>query len=234
MEFRRVLLEACETATDTVIVIDVVRAFSTAAYAFAAGASSIALVSTVDEALALRRRWPDALTMGEVGGLPIAAFDFGNSPTGFDQEALAHRRLIQRTSNGTQGIIRSRQASHLLAASLCCARATAQFIQRLDPRTVTFVITGQGPEIDGDEDIACADYIEALLCGRAIDQAEIIRRVYASTAGRHFTDPNQPEFPLADLEYCTQVDRFDFAMPVQRHEDWLELQAQRPQRSAFG
>ena len=44
-----------------VVVIDVLRAFTTAAFAFAAGAREIVLVSTVDEALALRERLAGAL-----------------------------------------------------------------------------------------------------------------------------------------------------------------------------
>ena len=39
-----------------VVVVDVIRAFSTAAYAFGAGAAEIFLVDTVEEALVLARR----------------------------------------------------------------------------------------------------------------------------------------------------------------------------------
>ncbi|MGB9800251.1 MAG: 2-phosphosulfolactate phosphatase, partial [Thermanaerothrix sp.] len=45
--FQRANLETCAQAADIVVVIDVLRAFSTAAYAFAAGADRILLVSTV-------------------------------------------------------------------------------------------------------------------------------------------------------------------------------------------
>jgi len=41
-----------------VVAVDVLRAFTTAAYAFAAGATSICLVSTVAEALELARSIP--------------------------------------------------------------------------------------------------------------------------------------------------------------------------------
>ena len=48
------LLEGATRATGTVAVIDVFRAFTTAAVALANGASRIVMVSTVEEALALR------------------------------------------------------------------------------------------------------------------------------------------------------------------------------------
>ena len=227
MEFVRASLETCGTATGTVVVIDVLRAFSTAAYAFAAGAREIVLASSVEEALALKSQMPDALVMGEVGGLPLKEFDFGNSPVALSSANLAGRRLIQRTSAGTQGIVRSRQADHLLASSLCCASATARAIRKLAPGTVTFVITGLRPDGHGDEDAACADYIEARLGGGPVDAAPFVERVVASLAARPFVDPARPEFPLADLEYCVQVDRFDFAMPVRRRSGLFVMKAAR-------
>ena len=168
-----------------------------------------------------------ALVMGEVGGLPVKEFDFGNSPVALSSVNLAGRRLIQRTSAGTQGIVRSRQADHLLASSFCCASATARYIHRLSPGTVTFVITDLRPGGYGEEDAACADYIEALLGGRPVDTGPFVERVYASRTGRIFADPARPEYPAADLEYCTQVDRFDFAMPVRRRDGLFVMEAVR-------
>ena len=49
------LLEGATRATGTVAVIDVFRAFITAAMALANGASRIVMVSTVEEALGLGR-----------------------------------------------------------------------------------------------------------------------------------------------------------------------------------
>jgi 2-phosphosulfolactate phosphatase len=80
-KFRYADLEDCHTAQGVVIVIDVLRAFSTAAYAFSRGAKKVILVSTVDEALSLKSTIPNAKAMGEVGGLRPEGFDFGNSPT---------------------------------------------------------------------------------------------------------------------------------------------------------
>jgi hypothetical protein len=68
MRFSRYTLETCSAAAGAVVVIDVIRAFTTAAFAFGAGAGRILLVDTVEEALALRQRTPGARVMGEVGG----------------------------------------------------------------------------------------------------------------------------------------------------------------------
>lgn len=207
------------------IIIDVIRAFTTAAYAFAAGARDIALVSAAGEAFALRKCIPGVLLMGEEGGRPIPGFDFGNSPAALKKQDLSGRRLVQRTSQGTQGVVRSRQADDLLAASFVCAGATVRHIRQSVPATVTFVITGANQTGEGDEDAACADYIEALLQKNEVDVEPFLNRVRFSPAGRRLVDPNFPEYPAADLPHCLQVDRFDFVMRVRRHEELLLLEA---------
>lgn len=100
MIFKTATLEDCHTATGLVIVIDVLRAFSNAAYAFAQGADRIVLVSTVEEALQLKQEIPNSLAIGEVGGIPPTGFDLGNSPTEMVQQEIQQRTLIQRTGAG--------------------------------------------------------------------------------------------------------------------------------------
>ncbi len=225
-------LENCAAATGTVVVIDVLRAFSTAAYAFAAGAAEILLVSKVEQALNLRRRFPHSLAMGEVNGLPIPGFDLGNSPSELVGKDLSGLRLIQRTSAGTQGVVRSQMADPLLAASLVCTRATAGWIAARQPEAVSFIITGARPAgalpgwppTQGDEDLVCADTIRTLLEGSTADPDEATRRVRQSPTGKVLADLHRPEFPAVDLDLCTAVDRFDFAMQVTRRDELLVLQ----------
>jgi 2-phosphosulfolactate phosphatase len=171
MRIQRATLETCNTATGTVVAIDVIRAFTTAAFALAAGARDIVLAGEVEEALALRERFPGALLMGEVNGVQPESFDLGNSPSALIGLDLAGRRIIQRTSAGTQGVVRSTQAQALLTGSFVCASATARYLRKQNPASVTFVITGASPRTNGDEDAACADYIQALLRGRGLRSA---------------------------------------------------------------
>jgi 2-phosphosulfolactate phosphatase len=219
MEFRRASLQTCAEATGVVVVIDVIRAFTAAAYAFAAGAEDIVLVSTVEEALALKEQHPGALVMGEVRGLPPEEFDLSNSPSALIDADLTGRRLIQRTSAGTQGVVGSKRADHLLTASLCCAQATVDFINELSPDVVTFVETGLGPDGRGEEDVACADYLQMLLVGEKPDPEEYVERVKMSRTSQNiFADPGKPQFRWQDIECCIDVDRFDFAMPVEKQD----------------
>ncbi len=227
MKFHYSNLDDCYTATGTVLVIDVLRAFSTAAYAFSLGAKEILLVSTVEEALALRSQIPNSKVMGEVHGLRPNGFDFGNSPTYLVQNDLTGLTMIQRTSAGTQGIIRSQNAEVLLAVSFTVASATLRHVKKLGVEQVTFVITGQGFG-HGDEDLACANYLEALMKGESPDTKPFIQRVLASKDASQHLDPNQTGFPITDLDYCTQVDKFDFALPVERKDGRLVMRCMNP------
>jgi 2-phosphosulfolactate phosphatase len=165
----------------------VLRSFSTAAYALAAGASTIYPVETISAAFHLQRALPDALTTGAVGGGdPIPGFDFGNSPSALQGAKLAGRPLIQTTAAGVRGLLRFSSCRALFAGSLVLGRATAQVLLALQPAEVCFVITGEWVDRDGDEDIACADYMEALLRGEDPDPEVYAARVRNSDFGRRF------------------------------------------------
>lgn len=227
MKFNYTTLEDCHQAKGIVVVIDVLRAFSTAAYAYSLGAREILLVGTVEEALAMRSQIPNSKVMGEVNGLRPDGFDFGNSPTYLSNEDLSGVTMIQRTTAGTQGVVRSQNAEVLLASSLVVANATVEHIKSLGAEEVTFVITGKNFG-GGDEDLACGEYLEALLRGTQPDPKPYIQRVLASKdASQHF-DPNKIGFPFTDLEYCTQIDKFDFALPITREDGRLIMHCVKP------
>jgi len=228
MNFRYTNLETCSTATGLVVVIDVIRAFTNAAFAFSRGAKEIYPVSTVEEALQFKAEVPNSLACGEVGGVPPQGFDFGNSPTSTNTLDLVDRILVQRTGAGTQGIVKSVYAESMLAASLVVASATVTHIRNLDPDCVTFVVTGQLSDETGDEDLACAEYFEALLRGEQPDPAPFLDRVYRSRDALFHLDPTFPEFPKSDLDYCTNIDRFDFAISVTKQNGQPVMRAIKP------
>src|SRR5690349_20738739 len=92
-EARYVARWELEGVRGTVVAVDVIRAFTTAAYAIDAGAESIHLVAGVDEAVDVARSIPGALIMGEDRGRRPDGFDFSNSPV---QIAAAADRIAGR------------------------------------------------------------------------------------------------------------------------------------------
>ncbi len=219
MQIQRFHLIDAARARGVVIVIDVIRAFSVAAYAFASGARGLWLVRTVEDALALRQQEPAALLAGEVGGRLIAGFDFNNSPARMAEADVRGRLLIQRTGAGTQGAVGAINATHLLPCALVNARATAAYARRLAETTdglITLLPTesSDGLETSRMEDYICADYVEALLQERP-DAPQVladgIARLRASGRLEVF-EQGYPDFPFEDIAAVLAADRFNFAM----------------------
>lgn len=227
MRFSRIYLNRLQNqprVNDTVVVIDVLRSFTTAAVALARGARAIFPVEGVAAAVALAQELPDSLLVGAVvGGDPVPGFDFGNSPAALATADLAGKNVVMSTAAGVRGLQRFHGVRRLFAGSLVCARATADAIRAAGAREVCFVITGDWVDRDGDEDIACADYLEALLRGKAVDPNEIALRVRNSDFGRRFTSGTWPNLPVADLDLAASPDLFGFAMQVREEEGHLVI-----------
>lgn len=204
-------LVGAKDATGAAVIIDVFRAFTTAAYAIAAGAREIVLVDDHEQALALKAADPTLFLTGEIGGRPIPGFDLGNSPSQIEGLDLAGRRVVQRTSAGTQGVVAAAGASEIVLGSLVIAGATARYLQGRE--LVSLVATDTGRTGDSCEDEVCAAYLEGLLLdGRATDP---VVRLMEHPEG-------WPEwFPRRDAELACIVDRFTFALPVERENGLL-------------
>jgi 2-phosphosulfolactate phosphatase len=217
-------LAEAHLASGVTVVVDVLRAFTTAAYALAAGANGIYPVGTVAEALRLKGDLPNALTMGEVNALKPEEFDFGNSPAAISKQKLHGKNLVQRTSAGTQGIVQAVNADSLLAASFVVAGATAAYLRNLAPSSISFIITGDSLGRDGDEDRACAEFIAALASGHQPNASAFIERVKTSTVGRSFLDGLNPHLSPLDLAMSIRVDQFNFPLVVNRVQKRLVIE----------
>jgi 2-phosphosulfolactate phosphatase len=213
--------EGADGVTGTVVVIDVLRAFTTAAWARHLGASHITLVADLAEALAIKAAEPGTLACCD--GRPREGFDLHNSPVQIQSLVVAGRHVVQRTTNGTQGAVAARDADLLLCASLVVASGTARRIRVAAPDHVTFVVTG------GDEDRACAEHIAALVAGEAPPSDTVDRVVRSSTAADLLAAPARgyTGVDLGDVDACAELDRFDFALEVTRRDGRLVIEPPR-------
>ena len=220
-------IESSPTARGIVVVIDVLRAFTTAAFALASGAEKIVLVSTPEEAFALRARAPGMLLVGEVGGRPIEGFHFGNSPAELRDADLSGKTIVLRSSSGTQGVTRAARAERIYLGSLVVASATVRHL-RFQSGDVTLLAMGSPSGPDGPEDEACAEYMQALFSSALLDRArraQIAQAVSDSPAGLQALDPSIDWITPEDLACAIDIDRFDFCMPVRREGDLLVARA---------
>ena len=213
-----------------VVVVDVIRAFTTAAYAFGSGAKEIYLVGTVDEALAFKSTNPGSLALGEDRGLRPEGFDFPNSPAMVRNADLDGRTLVQRTSAGTQGVVRAVDATRLWAASLVVASATARAVEEAGLGEPTYVITGRFEDRPdgGADDVLTADLIERARIGRPIEATATAAALLATEEAARTLALGSDHCDPADIELAAAVDAFDFAMEVERTDRGLRLVPRRP------
>lgn len=205
------------SATPSVaVVVDVMRAYTVAAWAFARGAERIVLAGSLDEALALKGRHPDWVALKD--GAPAPGFDAVNSPALLRSRDLGGRTVVQKTTAGTVGALAVKDASLVLCAGFVVAEATARLLRERGCDDVTFVVTGE----DGraEEDLACAQYIARRAAGEAVDAAPYLRRAGDSRAAADLAEGVREGAHPDDVALCLELDRFPFAM-VATPEDSL-------------
>lgn len=215
------LIEGARRATGTVVVVDVFRAFTTAAVALARGAAKLVIVPEPAEALRMRDEGIGEVCAGEVNGIRPEGFDFGNSPYELTQADLADRVVILSTRAGTVGVAAAAGANEIYAGSFVVAGATAEAIRRDGPAKVTIVAMGWNAEVRTDEDELCAMYLRNLLEGRRPDPDAVRRLVLAGGEVPKFRDPAQPHFHPEDLEIALEIDKYDFAIRVAKEGSLL-------------
>ena len=218
----RRLTEGAKQAEGLVVVIDVFRAFSLECWLYAMGAGEIRPVGAVEEALAWREKDPGCVLIGERHGRQLEGFDFGNSPSTVDPEAVRGKRIIHTTSAGTQGVTNAARAEEILTGSFLNARAVADYIRRKNPEKATFVCMGKEGLAPAEEDELCALYMASLLTGGGMPDIDERLQALRTGGGRHFFDPELRDvFPEKDFWMCIDRDRFDFVIRIEKDRDGL-------------
>ena len=219
MEIRRLSTVAgAREARGLAVIIDVFRAFTTAAHVMANGAERIAPVLTVEESFRLKALHPEWLQIGEEGGIMVEGFDYGNSPYDASLADFTGRTVIQRTGAGTNGVVNARGAEERVLGSFVMAEAIVRYIKRKDPDVVSLVAMGNVGVEPNEEDESCAEYIEGRLRGEKPDFNEMRRRIRAAPSGAKFFDPARPQFREEDFHLALELDRFGFVLRVEAAE----------------
>ncbi|MEV5608823.1 2-phosphosulfolactate phosphatase [Streptomyces sp. NPDC052225] len=203
------ITELAETPS-VAVVVDVMRAFTVAAWAFARGAEKIVLAESLDDARALKAEHPEWVALKD--GPPAPGFDAVNSPGLLRSADLDGRTVVQKTTAGTVGALAVKDASLVLCAGFVVAEATARVLRERadDGAGVTYVVTGE----DGraEEDRACAEYIAGRAAGDGTDAAPYLRRAQHSRAADELTQGIRQGVHPDDVALCLELDRFPFAM----------------------
>jgi phosphosulfolactate phosphohydrolase-like enzyme len=197
-----------EEALEVAVVIDVLRATSTATVLCHRGAQEIAAVATLAdlERLPTPTSGRPYLVFSELKDVPRRYERLDNSPTLAEAAPLLGKVPVLVTTNGTRALTAAaRHASEVLLASFLNLEAVVGYLSRRKPERVTLLPAGRFDRNEPRaEDDACARFLGARLAGErplfaAAEQAvrsdeRVMRRVVA-----------EPQLAL-DLERCLQLD----------------------------
>lgn len=195
----QVLAEDYRSA-DLAVVIDTLRFTTSAVAALQAGAAELSTCKEIETARALAASDPDRMLCGERHCRPIDGFHLGNSPLEYTEEAVAGKKLLFTTTNGTRAVAAARLAHKTVLASLTNRKSVSELMQR-QPEDGKIVIVCAGTDgLVGMEDVLTAGALidgggqageqpELKPCGDAAFIAQSVwQQVHKSTAGTTTSD----------------------------------------------
>ncbi len=225
---------------DCAIAIDVLRATTTMAAAFNAGAEAIHVFSDLDrlrtasQAVSAEKR----LLAGERGGAAVEGFDLGNSPLDHTPDRSAGRHLFMSTTNGTRCLSRLQQAPMVITAALTTRQAVVDFLRKHDPQVVWLVGSGWQGTYSLEDTVCAGAILHRIAEQTALDLKDLVGNdaaiaavslylqwqdamldlMHCASHGQRLLRLHQDE----DLKYCAQLDVLDL-VPIQSEPGTLVL-----------
>ena len=146
---------------NTIVVIDVIRATTTAATAVSLGIR-VFPVRTTDEAAVLASALENPILVGELGGNMPYGFDMTNSPAQVARLSDSHRPMILLSSSGTQLLMNSVGRNPVYIA---CFRNISAMARHLAGRYDKIAILGAGTrgQFRREDQMGCAWLAEKII-----------------------------------------------------------------------
>lgn len=204
----------------TVVVIDVLRACTTVAYAMSGGCERIIPVASVEAATNLAASLEKKMTLlgGEREGKRIDGFDLGNSPLEYTPEVVKGKTVILATTNGTRAISMSGGAKAILITSFVNMSSVVDHLKASQEEALTVVCAGENSRF-ALEDAVCA----GMLIERACQDDDEVELSDGAHAARSLYRLNEQSIPALlkscehgqyldglgfreDLEVCSRID----------------------------
>ncbi len=213
------IVNDAKLATGLSVVIDVFRAFTVEPYLISNGAKKIIPVGDMQIAYDYKNKNNDYILIGERNGIILPGFDYGNSPSQIEYINFSEKTIIHTTSCGTQGIVKSVNAKEIITGSLVNAQAIVKYIIKNNIEEVSLLTLSRENELPFDEDILCAKYIISMLENNPLNTlGQEIEKLKITTGSKFFDKSKQNDFPEKDFYLCTEVNKFNFVLQINKDE----------------
>ena len=215
------LVAGAKAATGVAVIIDVFNAFSVEAYISSNNAKTIIPIGDEKVAYKYKENDPNIILVGERHGKILPGFDFPNSPTAVEDVDFSGKTIVHTTSAGTQGISNAINADIILTGSLVNAKAIADYIKQNNYEDISLVCMGFETKQPTSEDTLCARYIKDLLENNDTSYIEEeIEKLKTSSCINFFDKNTQDIFPETDFYLCSQLNKFNFVLKVNKKDDY--------------
>lgn len=195
---------------DFVVVVDVIRAFTTACYAYAGDPRIIYPVAEISDAKRWKKKDAGVILIGERFGVSIPGFDYNNSPAQMIRADLRKKIIVMTTTAGTRGLHGVPSHACVITGSFVNSGAVVSYIQKEKPAAVTFLCTDD--RYYDSEDFLCASFIKSRLVGKPLSFQTIRSYIRRHPATKLFLESPHIESPRKDFALCMDIDVFPFVL----------------------
>ena len=213
------------------VVIDTLRAVSVMVTALKNGCEQIIPVADVEQAMELKTSMGAGRTIlgGERNAQKLGGFDLGNSPREYTEGAVYGKTLVLTTTNGTQAILKARDAATMYMGCLLNATTVAR-AALAEKKDVVLLCAGTNGRFSIDDCITAGYIISRMnkYKGRQTIKLDDLGFVCYELYDRHRNDiaqcvTNASHYTLLkdlglqeDIDYCLSLDSIDV---LPRYED---------------
>lgn len=204
------------------VIVDVFRAFSTAASILQARPKAYILTNSCTHIRMLPSpSHPATILVGKPEANSTLRYTTPNSPTLIAQLPLANRTVYHRTTAGATGVLASKDADIVLCVGFNNLQATANYIKSFVDYKLVIKPMGHEANTPALEDDLCAAYLAQLLQQPHVDFHLPIQQ-FKADSGRYFFQ-NNPAYPQEDFACCLQINSHNFAIKADVREAYAHL-----------
>jgi len=203
-----------------VVVIDVLRAFTTACYAINNNPKDCIIVPDIDTAYKLKKENPDYILLGERDGFSIPGFDYSNSPAEMIDVDFSNKTIVHTTTLGTRGIINAlKHTKKVITGSFVNAKAVVNYIKKENPNYVHLFCTDSSS--DDNEDTVFAKYIKSCFENKPLDINIIKKNLMKHESGIRYLINPRTKYSKRDFFLALELDKFNFVLKAYLGADTL-------------
>jgi 2-phosphosulfolactate phosphatase len=206
-------------AQDLAVVIDVLRAFTTACFVMNNGAEEIIAVASVKEGRRLKKQNPNFILMGEREGVVPLGFNFGNSPAEIEKVNFKNKSIILSTTVGTRAVVGAIGAKEVITGAFVNAQGVIKYIRKRSPKVASLICSSRRGKIS--EDYLFAQYVKGQLEDKPLDFEKIKKKVERLSIAKEFVFGPQTKYTKGDFYLSLDLNRFNFILKAEKGKDNL-------------